>query len=397
MRRGYFGSFGGMFVPELLVPPLTELEEAVVRIVPDKKFEQDMDRICREFVGRPTPVYHCRNLSRELGFELFLKREDLAHTGAHKINNTVGQALLARHMGKTCLLAETGAGQHGVATATAAAMLGMDCIVFMGALDVERQSINVHRMELMGARVEPVQSGTRTLKDAINAALRYWIAHQQDTHYCLGSAVGPHPFPLLVRKLQSVIGRESRDQMLELSGSLPDMVVACVGGGSNAIGIFHPFVQDRQVQLVGVEAGGSGNPGDYHSATLSMGSPGVLHGTHTFLLQTAEGQIMPSHSVAPGLDYPGVGPEHSFLKDSGRARYAVVHDHEALQAFRLLSRKEGIIPALESAHALAWATSGKERIKPGSRVLINLSGRGDKDLDIVRGQMSHVGDGVSDV
>ncbi len=384
MKKGYFGSFGGMFVPELLVPPLAELEEAVNRIMPEKSFQQDIARIYKDFVGRPTPVYYCGNFSSELGFDLFLKREDLAHTGAHKINNTVGQALLARHMGKTCLLAETGAGQHGVATATAAAMLGLECMIFMGALDVERQSINVQRMELLGARVEPVQSGTRTLKDAINEALRYWIAHQQDTHYCLGSAVGPHPFPLLVRELQSVIGREAREQLLERTGKLPDKVVACVGGGSNAIGIFHPFVNDLEVQLVGIEAGGSGRTGDNHSATLAKGSPGVLHGTHSFLLQTPEGQVLPSHSIAPGLDYPGVGPEHSYLKDSGRARYEVVHDHEALEAFRLLSGKEGIIPALESSHALAWVISSTRNIEPGSQVLVNLSGRGDKDLNIFR-------------
>ncbi len=384
MKKGYFGSFGGMFVPELLVPPLAELEEAVNRIMPEKSFQEDIARIHKDFVGRPTPVYYCGNLSRELGFDLFLKREDLAHTGAHKINNTVGQALLARHMGKTCLLAETGAGQHGVATATAAAMLGLECMIFMGALDVERQSINVQRMELLGARVEAVKSGTRTLKDAINEALRYWIAHQQDTHYCLGSAVGPHPFPLLVRELQSVIGREAREQLLERTGRLPDKVVACVGGGSNAIGIFHPFVNDLKVQLVGIEAGGSGRTGDNHSATLAKGWPGVLHGTHSFLLQTPEGQLLPSHSIAPGLDYPGVGPEHSYLKDSGRAGYEVVHDHEALEAFRLLSGKEGIIPALESAHAVAWAISDRAGIEPGSQVLVNLSGRGDKDLNIFR-------------
>ncbi len=388
MRKGYFGTFGGMFVPELLVPPLAELEKAVEEIMPGDDFQLELDQVYCNFVGRPTPVYYCRNLSRELGFDLYLKREDLAHTGAHKINNTVGQALLAKHMGKTCLLAETGAGQHGVATATAAAMLGLDCMVFMGALDVERQSINVHRMELLGAKVEPVQTGSRTLKDAINSALRYWIAHQQDTHYCLGSAVGPHPFPLLVRKLQSVIGRESREQMQERTGRLPDKVVACVGGGSNSIGIFHPFIQDRSVELVGVEAGGKGGPGDHHSATLSRGTPGVLQGTHTFLLQTGQGQILPSHSVAPGLDYPGVGPEHSHLKDSARARYEVIYDHEAVQAFKLLSSREGIIPALESAHALAWAAAGDGRVDPGSSVLVNLSGRGDKDLDIVREQES---------
>jgi tryptophan synthase beta chain len=384
MKKGYFGEFGGQFVPELLVPPLAELEGAMQDIMDTQKFKDELGRVFNEFVGRPTPIYRCVNLSGELGFDLWLKREDLAHTGAHKINNTVGQALLARHMGKTCLLAETGAGQHGVATATAAAALGLECIVFMGALDVKRQNHNVRRMELLGARVEPVKSGTKTLKDAINAALRYWIGHQVDTHYCLGSAVGPHPFPLLVRRLQSVIGREAKKQFLEKTGRLPDTVVACVGGGSNAIGIFHPFAGDSEVQLVGVEAGGEGTPDCYHSATLNKGSFGVLHGTHTYLLQTSEGQIMPSHSVAPGLDYPGVGPEHSFLKDSGRARYEVIHDAQALDAFYLLCRKEGIIPALESSHALAWVMANRDEIRPGSAVLVNLSGRGDKDLDIVR-------------
>ncbi len=384
MKKGYFGEFGGQFVPELLVPPLRELEEAMQDIMDDPVFNRDLDGVFTEFVGRPTPICRCANLSGDLGFDLWLKREDLAHTGAHKINNTVGQALLARHMGKTCLLAETGAGQHGVATATAASVLGLECVVFMGALDVKRQSHNVRRMELLGARVEPVLSGTKTLKDAINAALRYWIAHQKNTHYCLGSVVGPHPFPLLVRKLQSVIGREARSQFLDRTGRLPDLVVACVGGGSNAMGIFHPFAGDREVQLVGVEAGGEGRPGCYHSATLSRGSFGVLHGTRTYLLQTSEGQIMPSHSVAPGLDYPGVGPEHAFLKDSGRARYDVVYDAEALEAFYLLCRKEGIIPALESSHALAWVIGNRDKIRPQSAVLVNLSGRGDKDLDIVR-------------
>ncbi len=384
MRKGYFGEFGGQFVPELLVPPLVELETAMQNIMDSPEFNNDLGRLFKEFAGRPTPICRCSNLSNELGFDLWLKREDLAHTGAHKINNTVGQALLARHMGKTCLLAETGAGQHGVATATAAAALGLDCIVYMGALDVRRQSHNVRRMELLGAKVEPVQSGTKTLKDAINAALRYWIGHQGDTHYCLGSAVGPHPFPLLVRRLQSVIGEEAKSQFLEKTGRLPDMVVACVGGGSNAIGVFHPFVLDNEVQLVGVEAGGQGTPGCFHSATLNKGSFGVLHGTHTYLLQTPEGQVMPSHSVAPGLDYPGVGPEHSFLKDSGRARYEVVYDNQALEAFYLLCRTEGIIPALECSHALAWILANRDEIRPGSVVLVNLSGRGDKDLDIVQ-------------
>jgi len=384
MNKGYFGEFGGQFVPELLVPPLLELEKAMQDIMDTRLFRKDLDMVFKEFVGRPTPIYRCGNLSAGLGFDLWLKREDLAHTGAHKINNTVGQALLARHMGKTCLLAETGAGQHGVATATAAAVLGLECIVFMGALDVTRQSHNVRRMELLGAKVEPVQSGTKTLKDAINAALRYWIAHQKNTHYCLGSVVGPHPFPLLVRRLQSVIGWEAKDQFMKRAGKLPDMVVACVGGGSNAMGIFHAFVNDQNVALVGVEAGGEGTPGCCHSATLSRGSFGVLHGTHTYLLQTPEGQILPSHSVAPGLDYPGVGPEHAFLKESGRASYEIVYDFQALEAFYLLCRREGIIPALESSHALAWVITNRDRIEPESHVLVNLSGRGDKDMDIVR-------------
>lgn len=384
MKKGYFGDFGGQFVPELLVPPLTELENAMQEIMDGPEFNAELNQVFCDFVGRPTPIYKCSNLSKDLGFELWLKREDLAHTGAHKINNTIGQALLTKHMGKKCLLAETGAGQHGVATATAAAVLGLECVVFMGALDVQRQSHNVRRMELLGAKVEPVQSGTRTLKDAINAALRHWISHQQDTHYCLGSVVGPHPFPLLVRKLQSVIGREARKQFMDRLGKLPDTVVACVGGGSNAMGIFHPFAEDKDVQLLGVEAGGEGTPGCYHSSTLSKGTFGVLHGTHTYLLQTEDGQIMPSHSVAPGLDYPGVGPEHSFLKDSGRAKYDVIYDKQALEAFYLLCRKEGIIPALESSHAVAWVLENRESIAQGSVVLVNLSGRGDKDLDIVR-------------
>ncbi|WP_045215670.1 tryptophan synthase subunit beta [Desulfonatronovibrio magnus] len=384
MKKGYFGDFGGQFVPELLVPPLTELEKAMQEIMDGPEFNTELEQVFSDFVGRPTPICKCFNLSKELGFELWLKREDLAHTGAHKINNTIGQALLTKHMGKKCLLAETGAGQHGVATATAAAVLGLECIVFMGALDVERQSHNVRRMELLGAKVEPVQSGTKTLKDAINAALRHWIAHQQDTHYCLGSVVGPHPFPLLVRKLQSVIGQEARKQFMDRLSRLPDIVVACVGGGSNAMGIFHPFAEDKDVDLVGVEAGGEGSPDCFHSATLSKGTSGVLHGTRTYLLQTEDGQIMPSHSVAPGLDYPGVGPEHSFLKDSGRARYDVIYDHQALQGFYTLCRKEGIIPALESSHALAWVLENRESIAKGSVVLVNLSGRGDKDLDIVR-------------
>lgn len=386
MLKGYFGDFGGQFVPELLLPPLEEVEEAMNRFWVEEKFQQEFDKILKEYVGRPTPLYFCPNLSKELGFKLWLKREDLTHTGAHKINNTIGQALLTKYMGKKKLIAETGAGQHGVATATAAAMLGLECLVFMGALDVKRQALNVKRMELLGAKVVPVESGTKTLKDAINAALRYWISHQEDTHYCIGSVVGPHPFPYMVREFQSVIGKEAKKQIIEQSGRLPDKVVACVGGGSNAMGIFFPFFEEKEVELIGVEAGGSGNPGDYHSATLNKGFPGVLHGTKTNLLQTKDGQILPSHSIAPGLDYPGVGPEHTYFQSIGRAKYEVVYDKEALEAFYTLSAKEGIIPALESSHALAYVLKLKGRLSEQTQVIVNLSGRGDKDLDIVFGQ-----------
>lgn len=383
MTNTYFGKFGGQFVPELLMPPLQELEEAMNTFLGSREFKERLESILIHYAGRPTPLYFCPNLSEELGFRLWLKREDLTHTGAHKINNTLGQALLAKFMGKTQLIAETGAGQHGVATATAAAMLGLKCIVFMGALDVKRQALNVKRMELLGAEVKPVDSGTKTLKDAINEALRYWISHQKDTHYCIGSVVGPHPFPLLVRELQAVIGREAKKQCYEQMGCLPDKIIACVGGGSNAMGIFYPFFEDKDVELIGVEAGGSGKEEDFHSATLTKGTPGVLHGTMTALLQTKEGQILPSHSIAPGLDYPGVGPEHAYFQSIGRARYEVVYDQEALAAFYKLSSSEGIIPALESSHALAYAFKLKNQLSKETNVVVNLSGRGDKDLDIV--------------
>jgi len=383
MRHGYFGQFGGMFVPELLMPPLQELERAMDDILPSSDFQQELFQVLRDYVGRPSPLYRCPNLSKKLGFELYLKREDLNHTGAHKVNNTVGQGLLTRHMGKKVLMAETGAGQHGVATATAAAMLGLECVVFMGAVDVKRQAHNVRRMELLGARVEAVQSGTKTLKDAINAALRFWIAEQNTTHYCFGTVAGPHPFPKLVRELQAVVGAEARKQCQEQAGTLPDYVVACVGGGSNAIGIFHHFVPDESVQLVGVEAAGTGEPGCHNSAPLNLGTPGVLHGNRTMLLQTEEGQILPSHSVAAGLDYPGVGPEHAHLADIGRGRYETVNDAQALRAFGTLCREEGIIPALESSHALAWVLENRHSIEKDSVVVVNLSGRGDKDMGIV--------------
>lgn len=384
MKKGYFGDFGGRFVPELLMPPLIELEEAMERILPSKEFQDELGDVLTNFVGRPTALTFCPNLSAKLGINLWLKREDLAHGGAHKVNNTIGQALLAKKLGKKRLLAETGAGQHGVASALAAARMGLECTIYMGATDVERQSLNVRRMKLFGAEVVSVDSGTKTLKDAINAALRAWIAEQETTHYCFGTAAGPHPFPLLVRELQAVISREARAQFLAQAGRLPDCVVACVGGGSNAIGAFHEFVPDAGVALVGVEAAGSGKPGDWHSAPLSKaGSPGVLHGMHTQLIQTQDGQILPSHSIAPGLDYPGVGPEHAAYRASGRAQYVNVTDDVALDAFVELSRHEGIMPALESSHALGWVLKNAGTLKPGAHVMVCLSGRGDKDLDIV--------------
>lgn len=383
MKKGYWGNFGGRFVPELLMPPLVELEKAVEEIVPSEAFQEEFGALLRDFVGRPSPLYRCPRLSKELDIDLYLKREDLNHTGAHKINNTIGQGLLAKHMGKTVLLAETGAGQHGVATATAAAMLGLECVIYMGATDVKRQSYNVRRMIQLGAKVVPIESGSQTLKDAINAALRTWISDQATTHYCLGTAAGPHPFPSMVKEFQSVISKEAKKQCLEKTGQLPDMVVACVGGGSNAIGAFADFIDEKQVQLIGVEAAGSGEPGCSNSAPLNLGTPGVLHGTQTLLLQTEDGQIMPSHSIAPGLDYPGVGPEHAYLLKAGRAQYELINDSEALEAFHRLSQTEGIIPALESSHALAWVIKNASRIKKNSKVLVCLSGRGDKDIDIV--------------
>ena len=370
MKKSYFGEFGGCFVPELLMPPLQELEEAMRDIMPSPTFKEELDDLLRNFAGRETPLTYCPTLSKRLGFSLWLKREDLLHTGAHKVNNTLGQALLAKHMGKTALVAETGAGQHGVATAAAAARLGLECIVFMGAEDVERQSSNVRRMKLLGAEVRPVQSGTRTLKDAINEALRYWIAAQETTHYCFGTAAGPHPFP-------------TRAQMLEKTGWLPDVVVAAVGGGSNAIGMFHPFVDDASVRIIGVEAAGTGEPGCYNSAPINLGTPGVLHGQMTMLLQTKDGQIEPSHSVSAGLDYPGVGPEHAYLSAIGRVHYGLANDAEALDAFQTLCRTEGILPALESSHALAWVLRHHGELPAGGHVVVNLSGRGDKDMDIV--------------
>lgn len=389
--KGYFGEFGGSFVPELLMPPLREVEEAMEQILPTAEFQSELNDLLNNFAGRPTPLTFCPTLSRELGFNLWLKREDLLHTGAHKINNTLGQALLAKKMGKTALVAETGAGQHGVATAAAAARLNMDCTIYMGAEDVERQSANVRRMRLLGAKVHPVESGTRTLKDAINEALRTWIAAQETTHYCFGTAAGPHPFPTLVRELQAVIGREARRQMLEQTGGLPDAIVACVGGGSNSIGLFHPFLADESVRIIGVEAAGTGEAGCYHSAPLNLGTPGVLHGAYSMLLQTGDGQIMPSHSISAGLDYPGVGPEHAWLQQTGRAEYHLANDAQALNAFQRLCLAEGILPALESSHALAWVLENPAAFAPDATVLVNLSGRGDKDMDIIERALANAG------
>ncbi|MDQ3069520.1 MAG: tryptophan synthase subunit beta [Acidobacteriota bacterium] len=380
--RGYFGEFGGRFVPETLSAPVAELQAAYFEARASAEFRAELSTLLSSFVGRPTALTHARRVSEELGCTVFLKREDLAHTGAHKINNALGQALLARRMGKGRVIAETGAGQHGVATATACALLGLSCVVYMGADDIARQALNVYRMQLLGAEVVPVDSGTRTLKDAINEAMRDWVANVGDTFYVLGSVLGPHPYPLMVREFQSVIGNEARQQILDAAGRLPDVVVACVGGGSNAMGIFDAFVADRAVRLVGVEAGGEGIVAGRHAARFAGGAPGVLHGTRSFVLQDADGNIEATHSISAGLDYPSIGPEHAFLRATGRADYAFATDAEALDAFRWIARTEGLLPALESSHALAWIKRGEA--PAGSTVLVNLSGRGDKDVDSVR-------------
>ena len=379
-QPGRFGPFGGRYVPETLIPALDELAAAYADATRDPGFLAEVDRLAADYVGRPTPLYRARRFESEAGVApIYLKREDLNHTGAHKINNTVGQALLARRMGKPRIIAETGAGQHGVATATACALFDLECVVYMGTEDVERQSLNVYRMELLGAEVRPVTTGTRTLKDATNEALRDWVTNVRETHYIIGSVVGPHPFPLIVRDFQAVIGREARGQILEAEGRLPASVVACVGGGSNAMGMFHAFALDEGVALIGVEAAGEGLGTGRSSASLTEGRPGVLHGSLSYLLQNADGQVAPAHSVAAGLDYPGVGPEHSHLKESGRARYVSVGDGAAQRAFRSLPGLEGIIPALETAHALAWVTEAGRRGEIEPPVAICLSGRGDKD------------------
>ncbi|WP_018936063.1 tryptophan synthase subunit beta [Thioalkalivibrio sp. ALJ24] len=383
-NRGHFGVYGGRFVSETLMGALDELQDVYERYMKDPAFLAELDRDLRQFVGRPSPLYHAERLSRELGgAQIYLKREDLNHTGAHKVNNTIGQALLARHLGKKRIIAETGAGQHGVATATVAARLGLECVVYMGEEDTRRQAPNVYRMRLLGAEVVPVTSGTRTLKDALNEAMRDWVTNVDDTFYIIGTVAGPHPYPSMVRDFQAVIGREAREQHVEATGRLPDTLVACVGGGSNAIGLFHPFLADEGVELIGVEAGGEGVDTGRHSAPLGAGRPGVLHGNRTYLMEDENGQIIGTHSISAGLDYPGVGPEHAWLKDIGRASYVSVTDDQALAGFHRLTRTEGIIPALETSHAIAHVLELAPTMRPDQSIIVNLSGRGDKDLATV--------------
>jgi len=382
--KGHFGPYGGVFVSETLISALEDLKAAYARFKDDPTFRAEFEYELKHYVGRPSPIYHARRWSEHFGgAQVYLKREDLNHTGAHKINNVIGQALLARHLGKPRVIAETGAGQHGVATATIAARYGMECVVYMGSEDVKRQAQNVYRMKLLGATVVPVESGSKTLKDALNEAMRDWVTNVENTFYIIGTVAGPHPYPMMVRDFQSVIGLEAREQMPEMTGRQPDAVLACVGGGSNAIGIFHPYIEYENVRLIGVEAAGYGLETGKHSATLCAGRSGVLHGNRTYLLQDDNGQIIETHSISAGLDYPGVGPEHAWLKDSGRAEYVAVTDDEALEAFHKLCRLEGIIPALESSHALAYAAKLAPRMRKDQILLINLSGRGDKDMHTV--------------
>jgi tryptophan synthase beta chain len=383
-EHGHFGPYGGIFVAETLMEPLDELRIAYERYLRDPEFLAELDADLQHYVGRPSPIYHAERLSRELGgAQIYLKREDLNHTGAHKVNNTIGQALLAKRMGKTRIIAETGAGQHGVASATVAARLGLECVVYMGEVDVARQEANVYRMRLLGAEVRAVSSGSKTLKDALNEAMRDWVSNVDNTFYIIGTVAGPHPYPAMVRDFQAVIGRESREQMLAMTGRLPDALLACVGGGSNAIGLFYPFLEDRDVAIYGVEAAGDGLETGRHAAPLCAGTPGVLHGNRTYLMEDRDGQIIETHSVSAGLDYPGVGPEHAWLKDSGRATYIGVTDQEALAAFHKLTRTEGIIPALETSHAIAYAMKLAPQMERDQTILINLSGRGDKDMHTV--------------
>ncbi len=386
--KGHFGMFGGRYVPEILIPALDELNEAYVKYKNDDEFKSELDFYFREYIGRPTGLYYAERLTKHLGgAKIYLKREDLCHTGAHKLNNAMGQILLARRMGKERIIAETGAGQHGVATATVCALFGLSCQVYMGVEDMERQALNVFRMRLMGAEVVPVTSGTQTLKDATSEAIRDWVTNVRDTHYIIGSVIGPHPYPAMVRDFQSVIGKETKSQIMEKEGRLPDYVVACVGGGSNAMGIFYPFAKDTDVKLVGVEAAGEGVDSDRHCATLSLGRPGVLHGNMSYLLQDDDGQVQLTHSISAGLDYPGVGPEHSYFKDTGRAKYVNATDTEALDALQLLSMQEGIIPALESAHAIAHAQKLAPTLPSDTLMVICLSGRGDKDVNTVASKL----------
>ena len=381
---GHFGNYGGVFVAETLIPALSELQQAYADAQRDPQFIAEFEYELKHYVGRPSPIYHAKRLSAELGgAQIYLKREDLNHTGAHKVNNCIGQALLARRMGKPRVIAETGAGQHGVATATVAARYGMECVVYMGSEDVRRQAANVYRMKLLGATVVPVESGSKTLKDALNEAMRDWVTNVSSTFYIIGTVAGPHPYPMMVRDFQTVIGREAIGQMQEQCGAQPDAVIACVGGGSNAIGIFHPYIDYPAVRLIGVEAAGDGMHTGRHAASLTAGRSGVLHGNRTYLLQDANGQIIETHSISAGLDYPGVGPEHAWLKDAGRAEYVTINDQEALAAFHTLCRKEGIIPALESSHALAYAIKLAPTLDKAQRLLVNLSGRGDKDMHTV--------------
>ncbi len=383
-EKGHFGQYGGMFVPETLMEPLEELKQAYFNYMQDQEFLNELDNDLKNYVGRPSPLYFAERMSRELGgAKIYLKREDLNHTGAHKVNNTVGQMLLAKRMGKTRIIAETGAGQHGVATATVAARLGLECVVYMGAEDIQRQALNVYRMKLLGARVVSVESGSRTLKDALNEAMRDWVTNIDKTFYIIGTAAGPHPYPTLVRDFQAIIGRETRQQIMQHEGRLPDALVACIGGGSNAIGLFYPFVDDHDVSMYGVEAAGHGLETGEHAAPLCAGKPGVLHGNRTYLMEDRHGQIIPTHSVSAGLDYPGVGPEHSWLKDIGRANYVAVTDEEALSAFHELTQVEGIMPALESSHAIAYVKKLAPAMDKDQIIVVNLSGRGDKDIHTV--------------
>lgn len=387
--NGYFGRYGGKFVPETLMGAIKELEAAYDEAIQDQHFQNRLQSLLKDYVGRENPLYFAQNLTEKLGGpNIYLKREDLNHTGAHKINNTIGQALLAERMGKKKIVAETGAGQHGVATATVCALLNLDCVIFMGAEDIKRQKLNVFRMELLGAKVVSVDQGSATLKDAVNEALRYWVAHIEDTHYIIGSVLGPHPFPKIVRDFQSVIGIETKKQLFEKAGKLPDAIVACVGGGSNAMGMFYPFIENESVKLFGAEAAGRGIHTDKHAATMTKGSAGILHGSMMYLLQDEHGQIQEAHSVSAGLDYPGVGPEHSFLHDSKRVTYEAITDEEALDAFQLLSRTEGIIPALESSHAVALAMKLAKTMSKEETIVICLSGRGDKDVEQVKDKLN---------